>query len=737
MKSAIFIINLLQDVNVLRPLVFLASKDLGFNTEFLVTAKFVERDKSGLWLREIYQIAQQTQSLVYRFEKSYQAVQVLNNKHGFLIAGSESNLGAHSPTHQLFLCAPKNFTRVTLQHGFECVGFRQSREHDKAHGTNVSFGADIVCGWYDTKHMSSLLPSQRHKLLVTGPSQVLQIPNVQPVNKLGRGLVCENLHSVRLSASGDFKMSFIDTFTDFCRRQESNGQQVTLRPHPGGQYVVKNNVMLPNNVELNNQPMYKLDLRQYSYGISAPSSVLIDMVLAGIPTAVWRDSGSLMDADNYSGLTAISSVEDWLAFADRANKEPEYFIERQNEFLSELDMPHQASQVHSGFVRLFSSFQNNTNVQGLQTDLSKGAAIKPKVVFIANDYVPTLQLSFIKPLANLKSNNDIDFEFISEVHLREQFGVNLEEADVTYWLERRLNSFQPTTIVFCRYSGPQYFNVVNWAKRNNVTTIYHIDDDLLTIPKDIGEKKYRHHNQQDRLSSVYYLLNNTDLVYCSTVKLKARLTELGVKSPVENGDIYCSGSLIKLAEDKPTQKIGYMASADHAHNLDVVLPALIDILAKYPDVEVEFFGSIPVPEKLKVYSTRVNVSPPVKNYNNFLQEFSKRNWDIGICPLTPIHFNMMKANTKWVEYSSVGAAVVASKGTVYDECCSDDCGLLASSTQEWLEHLSHLIENPKARFDMVKNAQMKLQHTYSLKKLEQQVLGMLNKADNYRVGIDE
>ena len=42
-------------------------------------------------------------------------------------------------------------------------------------------------------------------------------------------------------------------------------------------------------------------------------------------------------------------------------------------------------------------------------------------------------------------------------------------------------------------------------------------------------------------------------------------------------------------------------------------------------------------------------------------EIGERVADIGICPLAPIDFNLMKANTKWVEYSSAGVAVVAQR----------------------------------------------------------------------------
>ena len=101
---------------------------------------------------------------------------------------------------------------------------------------------------------------------------------------------------------------------------------------------------------------------------------------------------------------------------------------------------------------------------------------------------------------------------------------------------------------------------------------------------------------------------------------------------------------------------------------------------------------------------------------------------MGICPLNPIEFNLMKANTKWVEYTSIGAAVVASKGTVYDECCADGCGILAATTDEWFHGLELLIRNDDERVKMVDRAQRKLERDFNVGRLREQVLEVIAEA---------
>lgn len=362
LPTAIFLVNLVQDVNVLRPLAVMARRDFGLSVRFLVADKFAARDLSGIWQNELDQLASETHAEVAVFDSEFDALAHLAG-HGVIFAGSESNLHGHAATHNIFRIAPASYLRVTLQHGFECVGFRHSAAHQLAHGPSSSFAADYVCAWYGHEHLNATSASQRAKVIVTGPGAVLQQFR-HPIERdpQAPGLVCENLHSVRLNATGDMKAEFVDVFAAFCARIDNGDRKadVALRPHPGGQYMLRQNVPLPPNVRIENAPIYRVDLRQFAYGISAPSSVVLDMVLAGIPTAVWRDRDGRMDTDNYAGLPGVSSVEDWIAFARRASAEPESFVDGQRAFLERFGMPLEPDEVHARFARLFATVVRQT-----------------------------------------------------------------------------------------------------------------------------------------------------------------------------------------------------------------------------------------------------------------------------------------------------------------------------------------------------------------------------------------
>jgi hypothetical protein len=154
---------------------------------------------------------------------------------------------------------------------------------------------------------------------------------------------------------GDTQSSFLDIFSEYCAQMHEIGEPVILKPHPGGQYVVKHNVALPENVELETRPIYQIDLSAFDFGISPPSSIVIDIILAGIPVAVWQDRSSLVDTGNFSGLTFVVETEDWLAFRRDARLRRPSLIARQQSFLAGIKMLIDPAEIRRRYLTLIGS----------------------------------------------------------------------------------------------------------------------------------------------------------------------------------------------------------------------------------------------------------------------------------------------------------------------------------------------------------------------------------------------
>jgi glycosyltransferase involved in cell wall biosynthesis len=103
-------------------------------------------------------------------------------------------------------------------------------------------------------------------------------------------------------------------------------------------------------------------------------------------------------------------------------------------------------------------------------------------------------------------------------------------------------------------------------------------------------------------------------------------------------------------------------------------------------------------------------------------------WWVGLAPLEDNAFNRCKADTKWVEYSLAGAAVIASDLVVYRHACADGAGVLAKSAGEWTEAILGLIHRPGHRASMIEAAQQKLRERYTHERLRQQVVAIFDRA---------
>lgn len=727
---AAFLFDLIQDVSVLRPIVRLLAQETDLALVLLVSRQFEGRDKEWMWRAEIEELVRECGATSARFDSPLVAVQVLQGRRGLIFSASESNLAAHAINHQVFLSMPAAFTRITVQHGYECVGFNQNREQTIAHGSSVRFAADILCGWVPREALRHLCPSERDKYVELGPPMLLNrlFDRQRPDVARDSGLVCENLHSVRMRTTGNFQQTYLSTLLAFAEAQDRKGLKVALRPHPGGQFVIKNRVELPRNVVLANKPMYKTDLESFAYGISAPSSVLIDMVLAGIPTAVWSDRDALLDGTAYAELARVSTLDDWNTFAEAAARDPAPFMARQARFLRRTGLDVDPLLIRDRLLGVVSGVLGRNGVDAGRKPVVQGSGAR-RVLLVANGIIPTLHISFLKPLAELEEQGLVRLVTITEKEILQARAANRDDPDGAgaAYARARVEAARPDLAVFCRYSGPEAVTMVGRLREAGVPVVFHIDDDLLNVPRELGEKKFLEHNRSERTQTVRFLLDSADLVYCSTPRLRERFIELGISRELEAGAIYCAGDVVAPAELRDVRTIGFMGN-DKTPELEALVPVIAGALTRHPALRFELFGSMAMPEELAIFGDRVQATPPIGDYDAFVARFRSLRWDIGLCPLHKTPFNRVKADTKWVDYTSIGAAVIASRDTAYDACCSDGCGLLVDSAEEWAAAIDHLVTDPAARHAQVQSAQAKMCDRYSLERLTAQVLAMFDGA---------
>ncbi len=213
-----------------------------------------------------------------------------------------------------------------------------------------------------------------------------------------------------------------------------------------------------------------------------------------------------------------------------------------------------------------------------------------------------------------------------------------------------------------------------------------------------------------------YVAINTGLIGCvdwvtvSTEPLKQALKNL-------NDHIVVLPNLIDPKEWKFKRKkhdkirIGWVWSPTHIPDIPVVAEALENIYEKYKDkIEIVIFGR---ETNLFKFPT-VNIKGvPFDEYPKVLTEAGI---DISICPLADNDFNKCKSNIKWLESTLAGACVVASKVYPYEYSIKHGkTGYIASTTGQWIKHLSNLIENADKRKELQENALREVLERYDIK----------------------
>lgn len=317
---AVVLLDLVQDYEVLRPLLALAAAPGSpFDLRVAVTDRVV---KSPAWTRlqpflDVLGIAWFTPLA------PTDVAAALGSAKSLLLSASESSAAAHAFGHAVARIAPPRALRVTLQHGLECIGLRHHRNHDIDFPFGVRFASDIVLTWDHPRHLPDLHPSEADKCVPVGvvkaiaergaavaerrwaePSGLRAPPAVASPQRL---LVAENLHSVRFRSPARHQrfLAFIQA------ARQAAGFDLTIRSHPASRTLEKQGPA--SGLKFLDGVLGLDDLLPFQGFVSPPSTVLLDAVIAGVPTAVWSDAAAAGDAVNYEGLPVVADFRDWQA----------------------------------------------------------------------------------------------------------------------------------------------------------------------------------------------------------------------------------------------------------------------------------------------------------------------------------------------------------------------------------------------------------------------------------------
>lgn len=145
--------------------------------------------------------------------------------------------------------------------------------------------------------------------------------------------------------------------------------------------------------------------------------------------------------------------------------------------------------------------------------------------------------------------------------------------------------------------------------------------------------------------------------------------------------------------------IGWAGSQTHEADFQVLEPVIHALWEKYGK-KIVFLICGGLPEKITKTLPKgsYEVYSGTRTMRDYHQRLASWGFDIGVAPITMTPFNDGKAHGKWMEYASYRIPTVATNFGPYKRVIQHGLtGLLCSTTDEWVQSLSHLIDSQYER----------------------------------------
>lgn len=197
----------------------------------------------------------------------------------------------------------------------------------------------------------------------------------------------------------------------------------------------------------------------------------------------------------------------------------------------------------------------------------------------------------------------------------------------------------------------------------------------------------------------------SDMVTCTTPTLQAEFLKITPNVSVLPNVIDPNFWPAIPAFQKNEVRIGWQGGFSHYEDLYDIVPVIKRILEKHENVKFVYFGDQRFRKLFESCDQNKIEWQDWVHHETYPYKMTLLNLDIGICPLANNKFNWTKSAIKWMEYSMLGAATVASNIEPYSSVIKNgETGFLVNDNSEWEQALDALILNKSSRNLMAKRA---------------------------------
>jgi glycosyltransferase involved in cell wall biosynthesis len=287
------------------------------------------------------------------------------------------------------------------------------------------------------------------------------------------------------------------------------------------------------------------------------------------------------------------------------------------------------------------------------------------------------------------------------------------------------------TIVVQRLHSWKEYYVLRELKKLGKYLVYDIDDDIFNIPPSNPVYRYIRADQQEAAKAIMEL---ADVITTPSEVIKERFGFQNKTIVIPNAIDLDDGWVKLIGNDvADTQALGspdenrrilWAGSATHGQDWVQCVGAVDEVMRQNDDVRLVVLGFLPDILRSFIedanrpwWNKRVEFMDfvDVETYCKIAKHIRA---DVAIAPLEDTLFNQAKSCLKFVEYTAIGAPCVASNVTPYKEVIEHGkSGFLADEMDEWIEHMQYVLDHPKDRMSVVREARKTVTESYNIKRV--------------------
>lgn len=363
-----------------------------------------------------------------------------------------------------------------------------------------------------------------------------------------------------------------------------------------------------------------------------------------------------------------------------------------------------------------------------------------KIPPLANIQIPTYYRGRVLIVADMNLPQCKKYRVLQKVEVLGKLGVTAIYSSFMDTVRVVNNMQEVEKVIFYRVPSSNLLNMyMHIAQILGLDTFYDIDDPIFAKTAQKNNKNLNTLNENERMalikSAEYYkkAIQSFQKIIVSTHGLMEKISILFPnkdilvwRNAVDEETKRAATSALRNTVKKEESITIFYGSGSRAHDMDfqIVSSVLKMILKKHENVQLLIAGYAQFDADDSQINNRV-IHLPFSEIDDYMTNLASS--DIAIIPLLMNEFNSCKSAIRYYEASCVGIPTIASKTGDFVNIIQDGRnGFLATTDAEWYNNLELLINSPKKRREIAKEATKTIYQDFTTEQLSQTIAVWFN-----------